>query len=63
MNVELSDYEREMLAELADEALAQTRVEVRRTRNPLWREELQSKDQALRTLTDRLRASQGSHVA
>lgn len=63
MNVELSDYEREMLAELADDALAQTRVEVRRTRNPLWREELQSKEQALRTLTDRLRSSQGSHVA
>jgi hypothetical protein len=63
MNVELSEHERELLATLAEGALSETRVEVRRTRNPDWREDLQTKEHDLQMILDKLRAMQGTNVA
>ncbi|MCE5228660.1 hypothetical protein LLG95_03580 [bacterium] len=54
MILELNPEEAENLLRLVEAALADTRVEVRRTDNPEWKDELSRHEKDLAALRDRL---------
>lgn len=55
MNLELNEAERKVLIDVMEDALAQTRVEVRRTRNPEWHEGLQEREEILIKLLEQFK--------
>ena len=57
MQVEISAEDRELLVRLVEHSLSDTRVEVRRTTTPDFRDRLQAEERHLATLLDRLRAA------
>lgn len=54
MILELNPEEAENLLRLVEATLSDTRVEVRRTDNPGWHDELQRQEKELASLRDRL---------
>lgn len=54
MILELNPEEAENLLRLVEAALADTRIEVRHTDNPDWRDQLAHHEKALAALRDRL---------
>lgn len=65
MNLDLTAEERDELMRLVDNSLSETRVEVRRTRTPDFRDQLQREEELLRRLHDKLErmTGQASHLA
>lgn len=58
LNIELNHQEWDELTKLVENALSETKVELRRTRNPEWREKLQEEENILDSLLGRLRESE-----
>jgi len=52
---ELSAEEREEIVKLLENALAETKIEFRRTRNPEWRDKLREEEEMYCALLDRLK--------
>ena len=59
MKLELTAEERDELVQIIEHTLGETRVEVRRTRNPDWHDQLQIEEETLRSLLERLRRLEG----
>ena len=55
MHLELTIEEKELLGEILERSLADTRVEARHTDDRGWRERLRGEEQRLRDLIERLR--------
>jgi hypothetical protein len=55
MQLEITADERELLIQLLDRALSDTRVEVRRTATPEFHDKLQHEERRLGDLLDRVR--------
>lgn len=53
--IELSSEERDEILKLLENDLADTKIELRRTRNPEWREKLQQEEDMLISLVERLK--------
>jgi len=56
MQLEISPEECHELVTLVEKSLAETRVEVRRTRNPEWQEALHQEERTLQDLLAKLEA-------
>ena len=61
IQLNLSDHERQYLAELLQSELKQTRVEEHRTRSPSYREHIVEREDVIRGLLDKLAAAQVEH--
>ncbi|MCX5771424.1 MAG: hypothetical protein NTZ09_14310 [Candidatus Hydrogenedentes bacterium] len=55
ITLQLSEEEREELLKLIETSFSDTKIEVRRTRNPEWREKLQQREELLASLVSRLK--------
>jgi hypothetical protein len=55
MHLELAAEERDLLVEILERALAETRVEARHTADRGWRDRLRNEEERLRALIERLR--------
>ena len=55
MLLELSPKERDEMVRIVESTLANTREEVRRTRNPEWREWLHEEENILQSVLERLK--------
>ena len=56
MPLDLSAEERDLLVKVLERALAELRVEVRRTSTPAYHDDLQAEEGRLKELLDRIRA-------
>ena len=57
MVLEITVQERDELVHIIEECLTNTKCEVRRTRNPDWKEHLHEEEDLLNSLLTRLRTS------
>ena len=55
ITLQLSGEERDELVRLIENALSDTKIELRRTRKPDWRDELQQQEDVLASLLGRLK--------